>query len=269
MSKGDRLRRSFLPAALLAAALGSAVPAHAKLDTATEGRYGGVYSNACSDAQALRVRFFGDFMTVERAGKAVNANRVRASKTHPSAGSAPDFAAVIRGEVAGGNGLSFVLHHNADGLFAVIEGDEHALAPLGPDVQGQRLRHCDPNRNRRPGAAPAAVPERAYDLMKDARFRAAWTKAIGPLSRQRWIAQLNGPAPELRSETLAGTAYTVGAVCKPHDCGDNSLVLLHDAKGGRVLALIHQNGRETLVGAPSPEMAQELRRIWRQEWRGS
>lgn len=268
MSRRIRFPNPSVPAAvLLAATLCGVAPAHAKLDPATEGRYGGVYSNACADAGALRVRFFGDFMAVERAGKAVNANRVRASNVPGSGSASPDFKAMIRGEVAGGDGLVFALHHNAEGLFAVIQGGEKSLAALGPGVQGQRLRHCDPNRNPLPGAAPAASPGSPPDLLKDARFRATWTKAIGPLSRERWIARLDGPAPALRKATVAGTPYTVGASCKPHDCGDNNLVLLHDEAGGGVLGLVHQAGRETLLGAPSPEMAQELRKLWRQEWR--
>jgi hypothetical protein len=123
MSHPGLSRKPSLPAAaLVAATFGSALPAHARLDPATEGRHGGVCSNDCADARALRVRFFGDFMAVERAGKAVNASRVRASNTYPAAASPPDFKAVIRGEVAGGDGLAFVLHHNAEGLLAVIDG---------------------------------------------------------------------------------------------------------------------------------------------------
>ncbi|HWS74201.1 MAG TPA: Ivy family c-type lysozyme inhibitor [Quisquiliibacterium sp.] len=245
----------------------AALPARARLDPATEGRYGGVYSNDCNGVRALRVRFYEDLMAVERDGKAVNANRVRVLKTHPTAAAAPDFKAVIQGEVKGGDGLVFVLHHNADGLFAVIDGGEKSLAALGPGVQGQKLRHCDPNRNPLPGAAPPPSAGSPRDLLKDDRFRTAWTKAAGPLARERWIARLDGPAPELRKANIAGTSYTVGASCKPHDCGENNLVLLYDAAQGGVLGLVHQAGRNTLIGDPSPAMAAELEKLWRQEWR--
>ena len=74
-----------------------------KTETASEGKKIEIQIKQAEPAKAAEpAKPSGDFMTVERAGKAVNANRVRASKTHPSAGSAPDFAAVIRGEVAGG-----------------------------------------------------------------------------------------------------------------------------------------------------------------------
>ena len=263
-----RATPSALTAWMLAGTLAAFAPsAQAKIDPATEGRYGGVYSNDCNDVRALRVRFYGDLMAVERDGKAVNANRVRVLKTHPTAASAPDFKAVIQGEVKGGDGLVFVLHHNADGLFAVIDGGEKSLATLGPGVQGQRLRHCDPNRNPLPGAAPPPSAGSPRDLLKDARFSAAWTKAAGPLARERWIARLDGPAPELRKASIAGTSYTVGASCKPHDCGENNLVLLYDPAQGGVLGLVHQAGRNTLLGNPSPAMATELEKLWRQEWR--
>jgi len=105
------------------------------------------------------------------------------------------------------------------------------------------------------------------DLLKDARFRAAWTRATGPLGRERWIARLEGPAPALRSAAVDGVAYTVGSVCKPHDCGDNNLVLLYDPARGGVLGLVHLSGRNTFLGEPSPTMVGELERLWRQEWR--
>lgn len=120
-------------------------------------------------------------------------------------------------------------------------------------------------------ALPAGAQQPAAgspgDLLKDAGFRAAWAKAAAPLSGERWVARLEGPAPQLRSVTLSGTAYTLAAVCKPHDCGDNNLVLLHDPSSGRVHALVHRAGRSRLLGAPPPEMAGELEKVWRQEWR--
>jgi hypothetical protein len=256
-----------LALALAAASFAAALPAHAKLAVADERRFAGVYSNACDDRSALSLKFYEDVMMVERGGKAVSANRVRLERAHPTAGSAADFRGVVRGEVAGGDGLAFVLHHNAEGLFAVIDGGGKSLAALGPGVLGQKLRHCDPNRNPLPGAAPPPSAGSPPDLLKNPRFRDAWKQATGALAREAWISGMRGPAPQLRKAAIAGTQYTVGAVCKPHDCGENNLVLLYDEANGSVLGLVHQAGRETLLGGPSPAMAEELRKLWRQEWR--
>lgn len=243
--------------------------AHATLDSATESRYGGVYSNACSDPGALRLKFYGDVMMVERGGRSVTANRVRAQKT-PASGAASDadFKGRIVGDVRGGDGLSFALHHNADGLYAVIEGGAKSLAPLGAGVQGQRLRHCDPNRNALPGVAAAPVAQSPVDLLRDAQFRAAYTKALGPLARERWLARLDGPAPPLRKVTIDGVEYTLAAACKTHDCGDNNMIVLHAPATGTVYGLVQQRGRKTVFGAPPAAVAREIDGLWAGEWRG-
>lgn len=263
-----RLPRRPLPAMLLLLALCSPGLVHAKLELALERAYAGVYSNACGDRNALSLKFYDDVMMVERGGRSVTANRIHARKTHPSAAGAPDFKAVIVGDVKGGDGLAFVLHHNADGLFAVIDGGAQSLAPLGPGVLGQRLRHCDPNRNALPGAAVAKGPQAPFELLRDARFKSSHGKAFSAFARERWVARLEGPAPELRQITIDGVPYTLAAVCKPHDCGDNNLVLLYAPEQGTMFGLVQQNGRKTTVGNPSPTMARELDKLWKTEWRG-
>lgn len=244
--------------------------ANAALDTATERRYGGVYSTACGDHDALTVKFYGDVMSVARGGRSVTANRVRAQAAPaPGTDASADFKGRITGEVRGADGLAFALHHNADGLFAVIEGGPKSLAPLGAGVQGQRLRHCDPNRNALPGAAAATpVAQAPTDLLRDAQFREAYRKALGPLARERWLARLDGPAPQLRKVTVGGVEYTLGAACKPHDCADHNMVVLHSPSTGSVYGLVYQRGRKTLLGEPPAPLARAIDGLWAGEWRG-
>ncbi len=252
----------------VAAAGSLALPAHAKLDVALDRQYAGVYSNACSDTTALRVKFYDDVMAVERAGKTVQANKVRGSKTHPTAGADADFRLVVTGDVRGADGLTFVLHHNANGLFATVEGGAAALAPLGPGIVGQTLRHCDPNRNVLPGAAPSATgPQHPEQLLRDKRFGVVWRAALGPLASERWIARLSGPAPQPRTVTVDGADALLGSLCKPHDCAENNLVLLYWVDQGRVVALVQRRGHKTLLGGPSPSQARELEALWQKEWR--
>lgn len=244
-------------------------PAHARLDPAMQRLYAGVYSNACTDRRALTLKFYDDVMTVERAGRSVTANRVRTSKTHAKAGSAPDFKAVVAGDVSGGDGLVFALHHNADGLFAVIEGGARSLAALGPGVQGQRLRHCDPNRNALPGATQANAPQGPPDLLRDARFRAAYRQALGPMAGEPWLARMDGPAPALRQVALGGVDYTLAAVCKPHDCADHNMIVLWAPGSGSLIGLVQQRGRKTLLGEPPATLARRIDGLWAREFRAS
>ncbi len=259
--------RSFARALFPIVALLAVQGAQATLDTATERRYGGVYSNACADPAALRVKFFGDVMTVERAGRSVVAHRVRVHRGGRDGDAAADFQGVVTGDVRGGDGLAFALHHNAQGLFATIEGGAKSLAALGPGVQGERLRHCDPNRNALPGAAPAPAVQSPTDLLRDARFRTAYARALGPLSRERWLSRMDGPAPPLRTITIGGTEYTVVAVCKPHDCAEHNMVVLYAPQQAVVYGLVQQQGRKQSLGSPPAALAPEIEKLWMTEWR--
>ena len=251
---------------LLASAF-AATAAFAALDPKTDKQVGGVFSNACGDRQQVMLRLYGDVLDVERGGVAVKASRLQSARTAPAGTTVPDFAAHVKGEVKGGGSVALTLTHNAKGLFARIDGDEKTLAPLGAGVVGQTLRHCDPNRNALPGTSPPAGPGSPQDLLKDARFKSTYLKALGPLAGERWVARMEGPAPDLRKVKVAGTEYTLAASCKPHDCADNNLVLLWKPDQAQVLGLVHQRGKNTFVGAPAPAMARELEKLWAAEWR--
>lgn len=255
---------------LAVAALALALLPHlalAKVTRAEEGVYGGVYAADCNNINALRVRLYGDVMTVERSGKAVSAKPFKSSKTAPSGSAPPAFRIAYVGEVKGSDGLVFVMTHDASGLFVTLAGGTQSLAALGPDVQGQKLRHCDPNRNALPGT-PAPQWVGPDDLLRDPKFKSAYLKALGPLSRETWLATLSGPAPEVRKLQVGGIEMQLAASCKPRDCGENNTVLLYDAAGAAVYGKVYQAGRKTLLGNPPPPLAAELDTLWRQEWRG-
>jgi hypothetical protein len=249
---------------LLALVLPALSPA--KVAPAEERVFGGVYSNACSDANALRVRLYGDVMTVEQSGKAVRARPFRSSTSPPSGVAPPAFRMAYAGEVRGGDGLVFVLTHDASGLFVTLEGGPKSLAMLGPGLQGQKLRHCDPNRNALPGAA-VAQPMSPPELLRDPKFKSAYLAALGPLSRESWLATLSGPAPQVKTLRVAGTEMRLASVCKPHDCAENNTVLLYDAAQPAVYGKLYRAGRSTLLGNPPAAVAAELDKLWQQEWR--
>ncbi|HOM13183.1 MAG TPA: Ivy family c-type lysozyme inhibitor [Rubrivivax sp.] len=266
-----RHRRQTLAALVLACP----ALAGAKLTPAEEGRVGGIYSNACSDGAALRLRLFGDTLSIERGGKAVAAKSFKASSSLPSGTPPPAFKTAYIGQTQGGERLVLVLTHDADGLFATLAGEALALAPLGAGVQGHKLRHCDPNRNALPGAAAAPTaptpPSHPSELLREPKFKAAYLKALGPLGapgRDKWLATLTGPAPALRTLRVAGTEMQLASVCKPHDCYDHNAVLLYDAAQPAVYGKVQQAGRTTLLGNPPAPIAAALEPLWQQEWRG-
>jgi hypothetical protein len=240
--------------------------AGARVAPADDRLYAGLYSNACGDRSKPLVRLYDDVMSVEVAGKVVAAKSFRTSTAHLVAKQAADFKTAYIGDVKGGDGLVFVLTHNADGLFVLLEGGAKSLAMLGPGVQGQKLRHCDPNRNALPGAV-VAQPMSPPQLLRDPRFKGSYFAALGPLGRERWLTTLTGPAPEVKPVKAGGAEYQLVSVCKPHDCAENNMVLLYGAAQGVVYGKVNLAGRSTLIGKPPPAMVSELERLWAQEWR--
>jgi hypothetical protein len=246
--------------------LGLPAWAHAKVTPTEEGVYGGVYAADCNNIHALRVRLYGDVMTVEQSGRSVSAKPFKSSKTVPSGAAPPAFKIAYVGQVKAGDGLVFVMTHDASGLFVTLEGGAKSLALLGPGVMGQKLRHCDPNRNALPGT-PAPKWMAPSELLRDPKFKSAYLKTLGPLAREPWLATLSGPAPQLQTLRVGGTEMQLAAVCKPHDCGENNSVLLYDAAAAAVYGKVYQAGRTTLLGNPGAPLAAELDKLWRQQWR--
>lgn len=118
------------------------------------------------------------------------------------------------------------------------------------------------------GRTMAADPElqTAQDLLKDSRFRSAYVAALGPKAKLTWAARLSNSAP-IRPQTFEAVVYQVATPCKPHDCADHNLMLLYAPASGRVYGHLHEAGRVTLIGQPSPALGRELGRLWKQEFR--
>ena len=121
-------------------------------------------------------------------------------------------------------------------------------------------------------AEPAGAPRAARNqdpstLIADTRFRRNWRLLLGAHSREPWLAQMNGPAPQPRWVTTGSGRFVLHAFCKPHDCHDNNAVLLYNPYDGRIHGLVHRAGGGMLVGDPPPQVAAELQRLWRKEWR--
>ena len=105
--------------------------------------------------------------------------------------------------------------------------------------------------------------------MLDPKFKGIYYKALGPKVKERWLAQLDGPSPLMKSFNVAGSEYVLASACKNHDCAENNTVLLYSAARGVVYGKIYERGESTLIGAPPPAVAAELDRLWTAEWRST
>ena len=107
----------------------------------------------------------------------------------------------------------------------------------------------------------------APGLLYNQKAKATYFKALGPLTKEPWLATLDGPSPQNRRVKVAGADYFLLAACKNHDCENNSAVLLYSQPQDIVYGKIYQRGKSTLIGAPPPAVASELERLWKSEWR--
>jgi len=256
-----------LGAALLLLCAAPAAWSQGKIDARLMLRYGGVLAPDCSNYLLPQLKYLGDSLVVQDGGKALLTGRnVKAVPTYFGARPPPEFETALTSEVAGGEALVFVLYRNASGVFAAVEGGPRVMAALPAAFKGRRVRHCDPNRNAVPGAA-RPIQIGPPELLKDARFKRPYVQALGPLAREPWLMELDGPAQPVEKVQVAGNEYQLVSVCKNHDCFDNSMVVLYAAASQTVYGKIFQRGRATLVGAPPAPVAAELERLWKATYR--
>jgi hypothetical protein len=237
----------------------------------------------CSNYLLPQLKHLGDSLVVQDGGKAVLTGRkVKPAPKYFGATPPPEFETAFTSEIAGGEALVFVYYRNASGLFAAVEGGPKVMAALPAAFKGKRSRHCDPNRNAVPGAGvpseqAKADPNKfkgyaltelgAAGLLYNAKAKATYHKALGPLTKEPWLAKLDGPSSENKAVKVAGADYVQVSTCKNHDCFENSVVLLYSGAQDVVYGKVYQRGRSTLIGSPPPAIGAELEKLWKSEFR--
>lgn len=104
------------------------------------------------------------------------------------------------------------------------------------------------------------------DLLRDPKFKGAYLAALGPKAKEKWLATMTNSAL-VRKVSVAGDEYQVATPCKPHDCGDNNLLLLYSPAKGVVYGKLFEKGKSMPIGQPSAAMSAELDRMWNKEFR--
>ena len=277
------MNRLFQSAMLIVAVTSAPAWAQGKIDQKLMQVYGGVLAPDCSNYMLPQLKYLGDSLVVQDGGKAVLTGRnVKAAPKYFGATPPPEFENALTSEVGGGEALVFVFYRNASGLFAGVEGGPKVMAALPAAFKGKRSRHCDPNRNVVPGAGvpdaqAKADPNKfkgyalteltASGLLYNAKAKDTYYKALGPLTKEPWLAKLDGPSKEFRPVKVAGADYMLGGTCKNHDCFENNVVLLYSGPQDVVYGKVYQRGKSTLIGSPPPAVAAELEKLWKSEFR--
>jgi hypothetical protein len=107
----------------------------------------------------------------------------------------------------------------------------------------------------------------AAGLLYDPKVKALYRKTLGPLSREHWLANLDGPSSENKLVTVAGADYVLVSTCENRNCDQNSVVLLWSGAQNVVYGKVYQGGKSTLIGSPPPAVAAELEKLWKAEHR--
>jgi Inhibitor of vertebrate lysozyme (Ivy) len=107
----------------------------------------------------------------------------------------------------------------------------------------------------------------AAGLLYEPKAKAIYYKALGTLSRESWLANLDGPSSENKPVKVAGADYVLVSTCENRNCDQNSVVLLWSGAQDMVYGKVYQRGKSTLIGSPPPAVAAELEKLWKAEHR--
>ena len=292
MSSLTRALLAWVVLAVLSLAAGSPALAQGRIDPELLRSYGGAYAVDCARPGGLRLTVGANALSAEAGGKSIRGTPVQAAAAYFGRSAPPDFRVALIGALPGGDELVFLVYQNAKGVSAAIDGGPKVQALVGKGAMGRRLPRCDSARQASTGVAPAQnptpgpsknpaqdaapaptpgpVPQAVISppqLLHDPRFRTPYLRVLGPLTKEAWLMRLDGPAPAVRKVRVAGEEYELVSVCKPHDCANHNILLLYSAGRQIVYGRLHQAGRGTRLGAPPAQVAAELERLWRAEWR--
>ena len=263
----------------------SPVWAQGKLDAHTMKAFGGTYQVECGNSAAPKATVFADALVFLNGDKRIAGSNVQSAASFYGPGQSSEFRTVLLSETPGAQ-LRFAMHVDKSGPYLKLDPDTKLLSAIGPALIQQKFRRCD-GRAMPVQTAAAPVPSpgsagtntaktfkgyalhelSAAGLLYDPKAKATYYKALGPLSKEPWLAKLDGPSPQNKPVKAGGGDYVLVSACKNHDCAENNTVLLYSAAQGVVYGKVYQRGKSTLIGAPPPAVAAELEGLWKKEWR--
>jgi hypothetical protein len=263
----------FLCLSVMIALTGSSARAWApsQLDEHSFKTFGGTYMSDCTIATSAKVTVFAESLVFLDGSKRIAGNNVQASASWYGNESPPEFRTALMSEATGGQ-MVFIVNQDRQGYYINITGDQKVALAIGKPLLAKKFRRCD-------GAAKAANPppapqQRSYTLVEldaggvllDPKAKAAYYKALGPLVRQHWLAQLDGPSPQNKAVKVGAADFVLIVSCMNRDCEQNNVVVLYSPVRGVAYGKVFQRGRSTLIGAPPVAIARELERHWQSYW---
>ena len=136
-----------------------------------------------------------------------------------------------------------------------LDPDTKLISAIGPALLQQNFCRCD-GAAKQAQTAAAPVPSQpsssantskafkgysltelsAPGLLYNAQAKATYYKALGPLSKEPWLAKLDGPSPQNKPVKVAGADYGASIrMQEPRLRGEQHPVLLYSSRAGGCL----------------------------------
>ncbi len=117
-------------------------------------------------------------------------------------------------------------------------------------------------------AAPTVAALANAAAMTDPGFKSAYLQALGPLQRETWLIDMDGPGDQ-RVTTIAGEPFLQVSTCKNRDCGDNAMLVLYRPRPRTLWGIVTLHRHATMIGNPPPAIVAQLRRLFKAAWPAS
>jgi hypothetical protein len=116
-------------------------------------------------------------------------------------------------------------------------------------------------------ATAAATVAALADIgaMTDPGFKAAYLQALGPLRRESWLIDMDGPGDQ-KITSFAASSFLQVSTCREHDCGDNAMLVLYRPHPRTLWGIVTIDRHATLIGNPPPAVVAQLRRLFKTAW---
>jgi len=259
-------------------ALMAAAPVRAQVDPEALKSWGGTFLSDCAKATSPRIVVAANSISyTEGTRKVVSKTATSAASWYGN--SAPEnHIMTFLGDMAGGDQMIVDVYQANGETWAKVDGGGSVQKLLGKAALGRRYLKCaapkevkGPEKATRdvppePGVTiPPALPGAAEYAM-DPAFAVPYKKALGKYAGEHWLQTLQGPSPETKKVTIAGTEYVVIAACKDHDCADNNTTLLWNPEKKTVFGKVRVIGKSALIGNPPKEVQKDLGDLWWKQW---
>lgn len=267
---------------LILAAASAPVCAQGRLNADTMKAFGGTYQVDCGNNASPKATVFPDALVFLHGDKRVAGSKPEAQSSYYGNSPPPEYRIMLASEAPGGQ-LLFEISQDKSGYYLKVDGEPKVIAAIGKPLTQQKFRRCDGSAKTAAAPAPSqsgpapnpAKPFKGYaltelgasGLLYNPKAKATYYKALGPLTKEQWLAKLDGPSSENKAVKVAGADYVQVSTCKNHDCYENSVVLLYSGAQDVVYGKVYQRGKSTLIGSPPPAVASELERLWKKEFR--